>query len=627
MTLTLKQKLIGASLSAVVLMATALTWLAANQLNNQTRNGVYSRVNSLSTAATDGISDWVNIRRDIASAFNDHASQADVVPFLKQARNAGGFDDIFLGTPQGDMYRSHPERNRADYDPRTRPWYKNANSAGKQIITTAYQDAITNALLVTIAEPVRKNGKLVGVVGADVLIDQLIDDVINLDAGKNAYAMLINKQDGTFLAHPNKSLLLQPINRYSSAFSLSAIDTQMRSNLIEDMQIKGVNKLVYFAAIPDTDWILGIEMDQTTEEASMHSLMSQLFITSIVITILVVAIVAWLVNFLFRDLMRVSDALAEIASGEGDLTQRLEPRSDDEVGQLALNFNRFVGNMHQMVMRLRDVSDSLGQQAQTTASQAEERSTRIQHQQDEINMVATAINEMAAATQEIAGNADNTAQTSGETVSAAEHGSTQVTQSQHSISSLAGEVETATGVIGELNTHAQSINTILSTIQGIAEQTNLLALNAAIEAARAGEQGRGFAVVADEVRVLSQRTHASTQEIQQMIETLQQTTGRAVGIMENSRHLAETSVDDANAASASLSQINTAVTNISDMATQIASAAEEQSSVTEEITRNTQGIRDVSDELALEADEAARQAAELSSLSHQLQQEINQFKL
>ncbi|WP_261857859.1 methyl-accepting chemotaxis protein [Photobacterium sanguinicancri] len=627
MTLTLKQKLIGASLSAVVLMATALTWLAANQLNNQTRNGVYSRVNSLSTAATDGISDWVNIRRDIASAFNDHASQADVVPFLKQARNAGGFDDIFLGTPQGDMYRSHPERNRADYDPRTRPWYKDANSAGKQIITTAYQDAITNALLVTIAEPVRKNGQLVGVVGADVLIDQLIDDVINLDAGKNAYAMLINKQDGTFLAHPNKSLLLQPINRYSSAFSLSAIDTQMRSNQIENMQIKGVDKLVHFTAIPDTDWILGIEMDQATEEASMHSLMRQLFITSIVITIIVVAIVAWLVNFLFRDLMRVSDALAEIASGEGDLTQRLEPRSDDEVGQLALNFNRFVGNMHQMVMRLRDVSDSLGQQAQTTASQAEERSTRIQHQQDEINMVATAINEMAAATQEIAGNADNTAQTSGETVSAAEHGSTQVTQSQHSISSLAGEVETATGVIGELNTHAQSINTILSTIQGIAEQTNLLALNAAIEAARAGEQGRGFAVVADEVRVLSQRTHASTQEIQQMIETLQQTTGRAVGIMENSRHLAETSVDDANAASASLSQINTAVTNISDMATQIASAAEEQSSVTEEITRNTQGIRDVSDELALEADEAARQAAELSSLSHQLQQEINQFKL
>ncbi|CAG21206.1 methyl-accepting chemotaxis protein [Photobacterium profundum] len=627
MKLSLKQKLIGASLSAVVVMATALTWLAANQLFDQTRSGVYARAESLSAAATEGISDWVSIRTDIASAFNDYSTEENVIPFLQQARKAGGFDDIFLGTPAGDMLRSHPERNRADYDPRTRPWYRDAQNAGKQIITTAYQDAITNSLLITIAEPINKNGKFIGVVGADVLIDQLINDVINLNVGDNAYAMLINKQDGTFLAHPNKSLLLKPINSYSKEISMPAIESAIQDNLIEPATIQGKAKLLYFKNVPGTNWIMGLEMDQATEEASHASLLRQLIITSIIITLVVVGAVASLVGFLFRDLSRVSDALAEIATGEGDLTQRLEPRSDDEVGQLAINFNRFVGNMHGMVSRLSEVSASLNQQSHITASQAEERSTRIQHQQDEINMVATAINEMAAATQEIASNADNTAKTSGETVAVSEHGATQVKQSQQSISSLAGEVETATQVIGELNTHAQSINTILSTIQGIAEQTNLLALNAAIEAARAGEQGRGFAVVADEVRVLSQRTHASTQEIQQMIETLQQTTGRAVGIMEDSRHLAETSVDDANSASASLSQINTAVTNISDMATQIASAAEEQSSVTAEITRNTEGIRDVSNELAVEADQAAQQAAELSNLSHELQQEINRFKL
>ncbi|MGF1761453.1 methyl-accepting chemotaxis protein [Photobacterium sagamiensis] len=632
MKLSLKHKLIGASLSAVVVMATALTWLAADQLFDQTRSSIYSRADSLAAAATEGISDWISIRSDIASAFNDYSTEADVVPFLQQARKAGGFDDIFLGTPAGGMYRSHPERNRADYDPRTRPWYRDAQSAGKQIITTAYRDAITNALLVTIAEPVMKNGTMVGVVGADVLIDQLINDVINLDVGDNAYAMLINKQDGTFLAHPDQSLLLKPINSYSKEINMSIIEASLQGskdqgNRINEITINGQAKLIYFANVPNTDWILGIEMDRATEEASHTSLLRQLIITAIVITLIVVSAVAWLVGFLFRDLGRVSEALAKIATGEGDLTQRLEPRSDDEVGQLAHNFNRFVGNMHGMVTRLSEVSASLNQQSQITASQAEERSTRIQHQQDEINMVATAINEMAAATQEIANNAENTASTSGETVTVSEHGATQVGQSQQSISSLAREVETATEVIGELNTHAQSINTILSTIQGIAEQTNLLALNAAIEAARAGEQGRGFAVVADEVRVLSQRTHASTQEIQQMIETLQQTTGRAVGIMEDSRHLAETSVDDANAASASLSQINNAVTNISDMATQIASAAEEQSSVTEEITRNTEGVRDVSNELAIEADEAAQQAAELSNLSHELQQEINRFKL
>ncbi|NDJ81419.1 methyl-accepting chemotaxis protein [Vibrio campbellii] len=627
MKLSLKQKLIGASLSAVVVMATALTWLSADQLFDQTRSGVYSRAQSLSNAASEGISDWVSIRKDIAKAFNDYSTEQDVVPFLQQARKAGGFDDIFLGTPEGGMYRSHPQRNRADYDPRTRPWYKDANAAGKQIITEAYQDAITNALLVTIAEPVMKNGKFIGVVGADVLIDQLINDVINLDAGENAHAMLIDMNDGTFLAHPNKSLTLKPITDLTQEFSKGSIERAANSGTIETATIKGQEKLFYFSKVPGTNWMFAIEMDRATEEASHAQLLREMVITAVLITIVVIVAVSWLVGFLFRDLGRVSQALEEIASGEGDLTQRLEPRSDDEVGKLADNFNRFVGNMHTMVTKLSHVSSALSEQARTTAQQAEERSQRISYQQDEINMVATAVNEMAAATQEIAGNADNTASSSEEAVQACVHGSGQVTQTQGSIQNLAQEVQVATNVIQELEAHGNAINTILSTIQGIAEQTNLLALNAAIEAARAGEQGRGFAVVADEVRVLSQRTHASTQEIQETIEMLQGTTAKAVGIMDDSRRLADTSVDDANSAAVSLTQIHSAVERISDMATQIASAAEEQASVTTEITRNTEGIRDVSNELSVEAHQAAEQAAHLSELSHELEQEIKRFKL
>ncbi|UPQ89094.1 methyl-accepting chemotaxis protein [Vibrio sinaloensis] len=627
MKLTLKQKLIGSSLLAVVLMASALTWLAADQLEEQTQNGVYARAESLANAASAGISDWISIREDIASAFNDYSQQADVVPFLQQARKAGGFDDIFLGTPEGGMYRSHPERNRADYDPRVRPWYIDANNAGKQIITTAYKDAITNALLVTIAEPIRRNGQFVGVVGADVLIDQLINDVINLDAGTNAYAMLIDTQDGTFLAHPDKALSLKPVNTLSKQFTLRAIEDAAKTGKIELIERNGQQKLYFFRQVDNTPWIFAIEMDRATEEAAHSELLQSLIFTAVVITLVVIALVSWLVSFLFRDLGRVSKALEEIASGEGDLTQRLEPRSDDEVGQLATNFNTFVGNMHAMVSKLSLVSASLSEQSKQTAQQAEERSARIRLQQDEINMVATAINEMAAATQEIAGNADHTAQNSSEAVSACVHGGDQVVQTQGSIKNLATEVQVATEVIKELEAHGHSISTILSTIQDIAEQTNLLALNAAIEAARAGEQGRGFAVVADEVRVLSQRTHASTQEIQQMIETLQSTTGKAVSIMDDSRQLAETSVSDADSAAVSLTQIQTAVERISDMATQIASAAEEQASVTSEITRNTVGIRDVSNELADEAHDAASQAAQLSELSHELEQEIQRFKL
>ncbi|KDN30237.1 methyl-accepting chemotaxis protein [Vibrio fortis] len=627
MKLTLKQKLIGASLSAVVVMATALTWLSANQLFEQTRSGIYMRAESVSEAASEGIKNWIDIRRDIASAFNDFSQESDVVPYLKQARVAGGFDDIFLGTPEGGMYRSHPERNRAGYDPRQRPWYQEANAAGKQIITTAYTDAITKALLVTIAEPVRKNGQFVGVVGADVLIDQLVSDVISLDVGDNAYAMLIDATDGTFLAHPDSALSLKPVSQLSNDISMSTIENAVRTGSIEIINERGKEKLLYFTKVPDTNWIFAVQMDRATEEASHSTLLTQLITTAVVITLVVIALVSWLVGFLFRDLNRVSLALEEIASGEGDLTQRLEPKSDDEIGQLAENFNRFVGNMHTMVLKLSEVSASLANQARQTASQAEERSARIQMQQDEINMVATAVNEMAAATQEIAGNADHTAQNSSEAVGACEHGTGQVTQTQSSIQNLAQEVQVATNVILELEEHGNSINAILSNIQGIAEQTNLLALNAAIEAARAGEQGRGFAVVADEVRVLSQRTHGSTQEIQQTIELLQGTTGKAVSIMNDSRSLAETSVDDANSAAASLTQIHAAVERISDMATQIASAAEEQASVTSEITRNTEGIRDVSNELADEAHQAAEQAAQLSELSHELENEISRFKL
>jgi len=614
MKLTLKQKLIGASLSAVVVMAGALTWLSADQLKEQTTRGVLDRAEAISATASKGISDWISIRKDISSAFNDYTAQSDVVPFLQQARKAGGFDDIFFGTPKGDMYRSHPERNRADYDPRTRPWYKDASAAGKQIITTAYKDAITNALLVTIAEPVRQNGQFAGVVGADVLIDQLINDVLSIDAGENAYAMLIDTQDGTFLAHPNKDLLLKPVNSLSKSLTMSTIEQSAAAHQLLTVNRNGNDEFFYFTKVPNTPWVFAVQMDKHTEFASHTQLLTSLLVIAVIITIIVVVIVSWLVSFLFRDLGRVSKALAEIASGEGDLTQRLEPRSDDEVGQLASNFNTFVGNMHTMVMKLSHVSKSLSSQSQMTAAHAEERSARIRMQQDEINMVATAINEMAAATQEIANNSENTAQNSSEAVSACVHGAKQVSQTQNSIHSLAQEVQVATGVIQELEVHGNQISTILSTIQDIAEQTNLLALNAAIEAARAGEQGRGFAVVADEVRVLSQRTHASTKEIQTMIETLQGTTSKAVGIMNDSRMLADTSVDDSNSAAASLTQIHNAVEIISDMATQIASAAEEQASVTSEITRNTEGIRDVSNDLAQEAHEAASQAAELSHL-------------
>ncbi|WP_332400723.1 methyl-accepting chemotaxis protein [Vibrio metschnikovii] len=629
MSLSLKSKLIGTSVFAVAFMALVLTTLSVNQLKNETNYSLQARVHGIAKSATSAINQWLTIRGSIVTSVIPHTGQENFLPFLQQGQQAGGFDLLYFGTEQGSMHRSIPERGASDtsYDPRTRGWYRDAKAQNRQILSNVYADAITRQLMVTIAEPISRNGRLFGVIGADVLIEQLVKDVIAIDAGAKSSALLVNGNTGNIIAHRNADLILKPLNTYSSNLTMAVINQSIKDNQVQEVKVGGVDKFFFFAKVPGTEWLLGIELDKSVELATMSSLMRQLIITAVIITGLVAVLVAWLVGFLFRDLNRVSSALAEIAEGDADLTQRIEPRYQDEVGALANNFNKFVNNMHSMITRLQDVSRGLNLQAESTAEQAHERSLRITVQQDEINMVATAINEMAAATQEIASNADNTAATALDTVKISQHGAEQVEHTQASIGNLSKEVLVAKGVIENLNQHAQNINAILSAIQGIAEQTNLLALNAAIEAARAGEQGRGFAVVADEVRVLSQRTHDSTQEIQKTIETLQKTTAQAVGIMNDSSKLSESSVEDANVAAQSLAQISASVGTISDMATQIATAAEEQASVTEEITRNTQAIRDVSDGLANEAKEASHQASLLSKLSKELQSEINRFKL
>ena len=627
MNLSLKQKLTLACLFAVVLMSSLLTWQASSKLYEQSRHSIYLHAGGVSHSESAAIRNWLDIRENIVIKAGGLLGSENIQAVLLQARLGGDFEDVYFGSSEGRVFTSYEGKDLSHIDPTTRPWYKAAMGANKSIITPAYKDINTGQLMVTIATAVKVNGRITGVIGADLLIDQLVSKVVNLDVGENAQAMLIDSSNGTFLAHPQTSLAMKPVTSWDSELTLPTILEAERDSAINIFNEGSAPQLMYFEKVDNSDWIFAIQMDRATQESAYYELLQQLIITAVIGTTVLIGAVSLLISHLFRDLLVVTTALEEIASGDGDLTQRLSPRTNDEVGQLAKSFNKFVANMHHMVSTLRDISSSLSDQANVTSQQAGERSQRIHCQQDEINMVATAVGEMAAATAEIASNAENTAKNSQDAVTACIEGSGQVNQTQVSIEALAADVQIATNVIEDLEGHTTSINTILSTIQDIAEQTNLLALNAAIEAARAGDQGRGFAVVADEVRVLSQRTHTSTQEIQHTIELLQSTTQKAVQIMGQSQAKATESVNDATTASGNITNINTAVDLISDMAAQIAAAAEEQSLVTNEITMNTEGIRAVSDELASEAVNAAQQAAKLSELAAQLNQEIGSFKL
>ncbi|WP_313222260.1 methyl-accepting chemotaxis protein [Stutzerimonas nitrititolerans] len=471
--------------------------------------------------------------------------------------------------------------------------------------------------------PVRHEGRHVGSVEFGLSFGQAFFDTFKKRYGVDV-GLVLREENGSFkpFATTFQSGTLISDSQRAQAFAGQDVLFQTGAD--------GQPLAILVSAVQDFSGkplgVLEVAMDRSHYADALADMRNTALIVAGIAIALGLLVAALVARGIVRPIRVAVDAMRDIAAGEGDLTRRLEEHGRNEVAELGQAFNQFAEKVRRLVSEVAGSTSQVAAAAEEMSAITDEFNRDVAQQRHEIEQVATAMNEMTATVQDVARNAAQAAASAQAADREAQQGQQVVHETVSSIESVSVEVEHTASAIQRLEADSQSISAVLEVIRGVAEQTNLLALNAAIEAARAGEQGRGFAVVADEVRTLASRTQQSTLEIQQVIEQLQSGARNAAEVMHRGRAQVDSSVLQAQQAGSSLTSITSAVASISDMNTQIASAAEQQSAVSDEISQNVVNINQVADRVTESASQTAQASSQLAHLAVGLQSLVGQFK-
>ncbi len=600
--LKFSHKILLAAALVVVVAFTGFILFNDYRQREALRDSTEASMRELGSLTTSNIQNWLGSRIQILNSLAQQIA-VDGTPKDRLTRSIelpvyrDNFLMTYFGGQDGSML-SVPVGNRAaDYDPRARGWYKAASNANSTIITEPYVSASLGKLVITIATPVQHDGKHVGVSGADTGLDTIssIINALNFDGHGRAF---IVSSDGKILIHPDSSLNLK---------TLADVYPQGAPNIgngLKEVEVNGHKKFISFtqvSGIPSVNWYVALELDQEAAFAMLGEFRTSAMIAMAIAVLIIIGLLGMLIRVLMEPLHVMGRAMHDIAEGEGDLTKRLRIHAQDEFGTLGQSFNRFVERIHESI---REVSSATGQVNEVATRVVSASNASIQNadqQASRTNSVAAAINQLGAAAQEIAQNAALASQHSSDARNLAAEGQQVVDQTISVMNQLSTKISDASGNIETLNANTVNIGQILEVISGISQQTNLLALNAAIEAARAGEAGRGFAVVADEVRNLAHRTQDSAQQVQRIIEELQSGARDAVNTMTESQSQSESSVGIANQAGERLGSVTQRISEIDGMNQSVATATEEQTAVVESInvditeinTLNQEGVQNL----------------------------------
>lgn len=614
--------------SLIVIAAFSLFTLYNDYLQrNAIRHNLDNYLNEMGSVTANNIQTWLGGRillaQNLAEAIALTPEPGQVANLLEQKTLSNTFMSVYFGDSQGG-FTIRPDSKMPDgYDPRTRPWYKDALNSSSSSLTKPYIDAATGQMVITIGAPVKKAGQTLGVVGADMTLQTITDSINALNFNGMGYAFLINA-DGEILVHPDKSLVTKNLK------DIYPQDTPAITTDLSEIQVNGKARIVTFAPVKglgSANWYIGLSVDKEQAFAALSEFRTSAIIATVIAVVSIIALLGLLIRLLMQPLHVMTRAMQNIAEGEGDLTRRLAVESQDEFGILGSAFNRFVERIHTSISEVASATEQLNEVALRVVSASNSSMLNSDEQASRTNSVAAAINELGAAAQEIARNAAQASHQASDARGLAEEGQQVVERSISSMQQLSQLLGTSSGHIEALNDKTVNIGQILEVITSISQQTNLLALNAAIEAARAGEAGRGFAVVADEVRNLAHRTQESAQQVQKMIEELQVSARGSVSTMEESQRHSQDSVEIANRAGERLISVTERIGEIDGMNQSVATATEEQTSVVESINMDITEINTLNQEGVENLQSTLRACSDLEQQAVRLKQLVGSFRI